>query len=115
MLDRFQEKIYVGLPSKGQILDFITANYKDKEMVCDELKNTTSEELKLLCEFLSNEEHEVSFRTLQTLFNNIAATGSMKEKVTLQNVFDVIKSKKIELKITDVQLQDLAQKLNVNP
>lgn len=115
MLDRFQEKIYVGLPSKGQILDFITANYKDKEMVCDELKNATSEELKLLCEFLSNEEHEVSFRTLQTLFNNIAATGSMKEKVTLQNVFDVIKSKKIELKITDVQLQDLAQKLNVNP
>ncbi|MBE7707961.1 MAG: AAA family ATPase [Cyanobacteria bacterium SIG27] len=114
MLDRFQEKIYVGLPSKGQILDFIVANYKDKEMVCDELKNKTDEKLQKLCEFLSNKDYEVSFRTLQTLFNNVAATGDIKEKVTLKTMFDVIKAKQIELKIPDEKLAQLAQDLGIN-
>ncbi len=114
MLSRFQEKIYVGLPSKGQILDFIVANYKDKEMVCDELKNKTDEKLQKLCEFLSNKDYEVSFRTLQTLFNNVAATGDIKEKVTLKTMFDVIKAKQIELKIPDEKLAQLAQDLGIN-
>lgn len=113
MLDRFQEKIYVGLPTKGQILDFIIANYKDKQMVSGELKDISNAKLQKLCEFLSDENHEVSFRTLQTLFNNIAATGDLKTKVTLQTVFDVIKSKKIELKISDKQLEKLAAELKV--
>ncbi len=114
MLDRFQEKIHVGLPSKGQILDFIVANYKDKEMVCDELKNKTNEKLQKLCEFLSNKDYEVSFRTLQTLFNNVAATGDIKEKVTLKTMFEVIKTKQDELQVSDKELAQLAQDLGVN-
>jgi SpoVK/Ycf46/Vps4 family AAA+-type ATPase len=113
MLDRFQEKIFVGLPTKGQIMDSFIANYGNKTMVCDELKNKSSERLKIICEFLSDEKHEVSFRTLQTLFNNIAMSGNVKEKVTIEDVFKAIEAKKIELKITDAQLEKLAQDLNI--
>ena len=113
MLDRFQEKIFVGLPTKGQIKDSFIANYSDKSLVCDELKSKSRKELEIICEFLSDEKHEVSFRTLQTLFNNIAASGNPKEKVTILDVFNTLKSKKIELKISDIELQKLAQDLNI--
>lgn len=113
MLDRFQEKIYVGYPNKEQLRDTFVANYKNKSMVCDELKNPENKELLAICEFLANEEHKVSFRTLQTLFNNAAVSGDTKQKVSVQDIFNVIKSKMSELHITDEQLTQLADKLGL--
>ena len=114
MLDRFQEKIFVGLPNKEQIRDFFVANYQGKTMVDKTLQTKNSKELDKICEFLADKKHDVSFRTLQALFNNAATIGDPKAQTTILDIFNAIKAKQKELKITNEELEQLAKSLNIN-
>lgn len=114
MLDRFQRKILVGLPSDEQLKNTILKHYDGKIRVCDELKNPKSDKLKALCETLAQEKHETSFRTLCSIFDDAAIEGDIKKEVNFQNIFNVLVSKKEEMHFGTDELKNLAQKLNVD-
>lgn len=113
MLDRFQKKIFVGLPTSEQLKSTILKHYYGKTRVCEELKNADSEKLKTLCETLAQKSHETSFRTLGSIFNDAAIEGDISKEVTFQNIFNTIVSKREELHFNVDDLKTLARKLNV--
>ena len=111
MLDRFSEKILVDLPTKEQIANSIKYHYKDSPLVSEALK-TDSKELKLLSEFLAKTEHNVSFRTLDSIYD--AAASSVKgdnAKVELVDILNTIKNKQHELNFTDADFGKLLKDL----
>ncbi len=73
MLDRFRTKVLVDLPDENQILDKIISNYKTAPKVSDELK-AESKQLRELAIELRNKK--VSFRDLQTIFNESASQST---------------------------------------
>ena len=74
----------------------------------------SSEKIVELCKALARKEHEVSFRTLASIFNDAATRGeNMNAKLSLQDIFNTLKSKQQELHFTNQELQELAQKLGV--
>ena len=114
MLDRFQEKILVDRPSWEQIRDALFNHYKDRPQVCDELHSKTSEKVNGLCKSLAQKEHEVSFRTLSSIFNDAATcTDDMNAKLSLQDIFNAIKAKQKDLHYTNEELENLAKNLGV--
>lgn len=114
MLDRFQRKIFVGLPTEEQLKSTILKHYDGKARVCKELKNPASDKLKVLCETLAQENHETSFRTLTSIFDDAAIDGDIQKEVNFQNIFNVLVSKKEEMHFSIEELKQLAQKLSVN-
>ena len=110
MLDRFQEKILVDLPTSKQIKGAIMERYKNLPMVEDELKQD-NERLGAICEFLANLK-TVSFRHLDSFFDD-AATYKDEAKVDIEAFFRAIQNKKTELKIPEDKLQKLAQEIKV--
>ena len=70
---------------------------------------------KPICEFLEKNHHEVSFRTLKTLFNDVASHGNTESVVNIQDLYDAIKSKKIELNISEEEMINLANALKITP
>lgn len=113
MLDRFSEKVLVDLPTAEQIKNSVKFHYKNSEKVCDALK-TDSQELNALSEFLANKSDDVSFRTLDSIYD---ATASAIEgdvaKVELVDILKSIKSKQVELKFTDADFAKLLSDLKV--
>lgn len=116
MLDRFQEKILVDRPSWEQIKEALFNHYKDRTQVGEVFHDKTSEKITELCKALAKKEHEVSFRTLASIFNDAATRGeNMEAKLDLQDIFNVLKSKAQELHFSPQELQELAEKLGVTP
>lgn len=114
MLDRFEQKIYVGLPTSGQIKQKIVSHYKDCSLVEDALKNADNKKLQTLVDTLADKKHNVSFRTLDSLIASAADfDGDDMTKVDFKHFVDAIKSKKIELKFTDEEIAKLANDLGV--
>ena len=113
MLDRFGEKVLVGLPTTEQILGSMKHHYKNASLVCDALKTDTPE-LKAISEFLANKSKDTSFRTLDSLYDITAgAIESKNAKVEVADILKAIKHKQAELKFSDNDFQELADKLSV--
>lgn len=113
MLDRFEDKVLVDLPTSEQILNSIKHHYKDKAMVCDALK-TDSNELKIISDFLSKKENNTSFRTLDSLYGSTASSiKNTENKVEIVDFLRTIKSKQAELNFTDAQFAKLISDLGI--
>lgn len=113
MLDRFEQKIYVGLPSADQIKQKIVSHYKDCSLVEDVLKKSDNKELQILVDTLADKKHNVSFRTLDSLIASAADFEGDETKVNFKHFVDAIKSKKVELNFTDTEISKLANDLGV--
>ncbi len=100
MLDRFALKVKVPNPDKKQIKETIISHYKNATLAEQELKEDSSK-LDELAEFLSKDEHNLSFRNLFNIFNKTAnrTTGS-KSKVSIEDI-----------KLT---LKEMSEELNMN-
>ncbi len=113
MLDRFEQKIYVGLPSAGQIKQKIISHYKNCPLVEDTLKNADNKQLQILADTLSDKKHNVSFRTLDSIIASAADFDGDDIHVGFKHFIDVIKAKKAELNFTDAEISKLASDLGV--
>lgn len=112
MLDRFKNKIFVGLPTKEQIHGAIVKHYQNGacELVEEGMKDIASPKLKILSEFLA--KHKISFRTLEGLYQEAATT--VKDDTAKLSIFDfinAIKSKAVELKINLKDIDALIERL----
>lgn len=115
MLDRFSEKVLVDLPTKEQIVNSVKHHYKNSSLVSDKLK-TDSNELKTIAEFLAKEEHNTSFRTLDSIYD--ATASSIKGEGTPVDVTDIvktIKNKQHELNFSDKDFSKLLADLGISP
>lgn len=114
MLDRFEQKILVDLPTPTQIKTAIVNHYRNSSMVADELKNIESEKLGILAEFLGKREYKVSFRTLESIFTESASSiDDTTTKVSIETLFDTVRRKAKELNLSRGELEDLARKLGI--
>lgn len=113
MLDRFEQKIYVGLPTADQIKQKIVSHYKSCSLVEDALKKSDNKKLQILVDALANQKHNVSFRTLDSLIASAADFEGDTTKVDFKHFIDAIKLKQAELKFTDAEIQKLAADLGV--
>ena len=101
MLDRFASKIRVPNPDAGQIEDTIIRHYADKNLVDNELK-TKNPKLKKLATYMAKEEHNVSFRTLISIFNKTAdETAGSNKNVSINDIKNILKKMKDELHMND--------------
>ena len=115
MLDRFSEKVLVDLPTKEQIVNSVKHHYKNSSLVSDKLK-TDSNELNTIAEFLAKEEHNTSFRTLDSIYD--ATASSIKGEGTQVDVTDIvktIKNKQHELNFSDKDFSKLLADLGISP
>lgn len=115
MLDRFSEKVLVDLPTKEQIVNSVKHHYKNSSLVSDKLK-TDSNELNTIAEFLAKEEHNTSFRTLDSIYD--ATASSIKGEGTQVEVTDIvktIKNKQHELNFSDKDFSKLLADLGISP
>ncbi len=113
MLDRFEQKIYVGLPNASQIKQKIISHYKNCSLVEDALKKSDDKKLQILVDTLADEKHNVSFRTLDSLIASAADFDGDTTKVDFKHFVDAIKLKKVELNFTDAEIAKLASDLGV--
>ncbi len=111
MLDRFNQKIYVGLPKKEQIKKEMINHYKNCPLVGDELKSD-SEKLDILCKFLSDKKRKTSFRTLNALYDDAASLiKDDASKVGFKEFLQAIANKKEEFNLKDGELDGLTKAL----
>lgn len=113
MLDRFEQKIYVGLPTANQIKQKIVSHYKNCSLVEDALKKTDDKKLQILVDTLADKKHNVSFRTLDSLIASAADFDGDTTKVDFKHFIDAIKLKKVELNFSDAEISKLANDLGV--
>ena len=114
MLDRFEQKILVDLPTPAQIKKAIVNHYKNSSMVSDELKDLHGEKLGILAEFLGKREHKVSFRTLESIFTESASSiEDTTSKVSIGTIFETVRKKAKELNLSRSEIEDLARKLGI--
>lgn len=105
MIDRFEQKVLVDLPTSKQIKQAITAHYKKCKLVSDELKKADSEKLDKLCDFLAKKEHNVSFRTLNSIYSDAATMfKDDTSKVTIDSLIEIIKKRASEFNINEEEL-----------
>ena len=105
MLDRFQQKILVDLPTKDQIKEAMIKHYKNCSLVEDTLKNA-NEKLDVIAEFL---EGKISFRTLESLYSS-AAFGATNKKVQIQDILFAIQE---NIELPQEEFQQLVKKLSL--
>lgn len=113
MLDRFEQKILVDLPTSEQMQQAITAHYKGCELVDEGLKDGSETRLKKLCDFLAKKEHSVSFRTLNSIYNDTAARLTGDETVKFEDIVATIEAKKPELNITEKDWTSLMNEFGI--
>ncbi len=107
MLDRFGEKVLVDLPDKEQIKIALTNFYKRPErgMVDEALKDINNPILDKIAEFLSQKEHQTSFRKLE---NGICKRAGRKteigKNVTYDDLIESIKYNQHNLNISDSEM-----------
>ena len=108
MLDRFGEKVLVDLPDKNQIKIAFTNFYKNSErgLIDETLKDINNPILDKIAEFLSQKEHQTSFRKLEEgIFKQAARKSKIGEKLTYQDIINAIIDNKQNLNITDTELE----------
>lgn len=110
MLDRFDEKVYVGLPNAKQLAQTIAGRYSKASKVPAVLKSADSKEVKCISEFL--EKHGSSFRTLESLYKKGGTISG--EELTLKDFACAIKEKQAELNFTDADFIKLLSDLKIN-
>ncbi len=104
MLDRFEEKVLVDLPTSSQIKQSLISHYKDCPLVSDELKSNNGK-IDKLCNFLSQRKYNISFRTLNSIYNDTASSIEDKtSKVTFENLIDIIKKRAEEFNISNEEM-----------
>lgn len=112
MLDRFGEKVLVGLPTKEQIANAVKHHYKDCSLVEKNLKENTKA-LESVSEFLAEKCNNVSFRTLDAIYDATAASIKNKEaKISINDILNTIQSKKAELNYKESDFSNLLSALN---
>ncbi len=85
MLDRFASKIRVPNPDKRQIKNSIIKHYQGATLVDTDL--TDASKIDKLAKFMAEEKHNISFRTLENIFNKTAnRTAGLEEKVSLSDI-----------------------------
>lgn len=118
MLDRFEEKILVDLPTSKQASGKFAKIYGKEvcDLVGDSLKNADNADLLKLTEFLTKSEHNVSFRTIDAIANVAAhSLENDTQKIELIDLVKAIKSKHNEIKYTDYDFSKLLKDLKIDP
>ena len=110
MLDRFDEKVLIGLPNAKQLAQTIANNYSKASKVPEVLKSADSREVKAIAEFL--EKHGSSFRTLESLYKKGGTLSA--EELTMKDFAKAIKGKQAELNFTDAEFAKLLSDLKIN-
>ena len=103
MLDRFGQKILVGLPTSEQIQNAVSKHYAGCDLADDLLKNKD-----LLKEFGDhlNKGKDVSFRVLNFLYDDAAAlVGDDTSKVTMKELAKAVVDKNNELQLPKESLE----------
>lgn len=112
MLDRFGEKVLVDLPTKEQIANAVKHHYKDCSLVENSLKENTKA-LESVSEFLAEKCNNVSFRTLDAIYDATASSIKNKEaKISINDILNTIQSKKAELNYKESDYSNLLSTLN---
>ena len=107
MLDRFSQKVLVGLPTDSQISNAAKHHYKDCDMVTDKLRQNSAE-LNKISEFLARPENQTSFRTLEAIYDDAASSiEDTVSNVEIKDILKTIKSKQYEMKFTDADFAKL--------
>ena len=102
MLDRFSQKIFVGLPTSEQVQNAVAKHYKGRRLVDDVLKDPAK--LKEFSEQLVKGK-DVSFRTLGYLYNDAAAlVDGDTAKVTIKELAQAVVDKNNELQLPETSL-----------
>lgn len=102
MLDRFSQKIFVGLPTSEQVQNAVAKHYKGRRLVDDVLKDPAK--LKEFSEHLVK-GRDVSFRTLGYLYNDAAAlVDGDTAKVTIKELAQAVVDKNNELQLPETSL-----------
>ena len=110
MLDRFDEKVLIGLPNAKQLAQTIANNYSKASKVPEVLNSVDSREVKAIAEFL--EKHGSSFRTLESLYKKGGTLSA--EELTMKDFAKAIKGKQAELNFTDAEFAKLLSDLKIN-
>lgn len=107
MLDRFQSKVRVPNPDKRQIKESMKMHYKDCDFVSDKLKND-NELLDRLSEFLSQEKFGISFRKLESIYNEAAnSTAENTKPLEIKDIVNALKTMKEDLKMTEREIDSV--------
>lgn len=109
MLSRFSDKILIDKPNSKQLRYAMTKHYgKAKHsMVAKELKDYNNRRLQKLCEFLARPEHNASFRTLNSIYENAASISGKGKNVTLNDVIIAVANKRDELNLNAKEIREL--------
>ena len=113
MMSRFSDKILIDLPNKNQFKYAISRHYGKPEytMVDKELKDYNNKRLDKLCEFIVRPEHNASFRTLNSLYDNAASLSGKGKNVTVNDIINSIINKKDELNLQPDEIRELKKML----
>lgn len=115
MLNRFNSKVLVDLPTKDQAINKIVKRYMNVELAGDSLKNVSDKDLNTLCEFFTKPERNVSFRDIENVIKDAALTfESDTQKVEIIDLVKAIKERQNEYKFTDAEFNQLLKDLNIN-
>ena len=115
MLDRFGEKVLVGLPDKEQIKTAITNFYKNSQraMIDDALKDINNPLLDKIAEFLAKPEHGASFRKIELgICKRAGRKTPIGKNVTYDDFIEAIKYNKANLNITDEEMNAFLKSLS---
>lgn len=103
IINRFGKKIYVPLPNTEQLQNCFIENFKrisNKDLVSDELL-TKNETLKKMCDFLSQEGHEFSFRDAEDILAHAKVLSELNNskgtKITMKHLKESVIDKANQL------------------
>ena len=115
MLNRFNSKVLVDLPTKDQAINKIVKRYMNVELAGDSLKNVSDRDLNILCEFFTKPERNVSFRDIENVIKDAALTFETDtQKVEIVDLVKAIKERQNEYKFTDAEFNQLLKDLRIN-
>ena len=115
MLNRFNSKVLVDLPTKDQAINKIVKRYMNVELAGDSLKNVSDKDLNILCEFFTKPERNVSFRDIENVIKDAALTFETDtQKVEIVDLVKAIKERQNEYKFTDAEFNQLLKDLRIN-
>jgi len=110
ILDRFQQKIYIPLPTEEQLLSAITKHYRPYELIDESLKDINNPKLKALVNFIKTSTKDFSFRTLESIFNRVANLAAKEDrKVTTIDFAKIMSEMSKELCINQEELNKLME------
>lgn len=106
MVDRFSQKVLVDLPTKDQIKEGIKIFYDNSQrtMVDSSLKNINDPRWEKIADFLSQQEHQTSFRKLTDILGSAAENAPNGRNVGFEDIVKAIVDNKNSLNATDAEI-----------